>query len=62
MGNLQKLWEWKNTHRTLALEASDAVPKRLVCCQFLARVSSAHRTLAPDATGHYLHVRVHDVS
>jgi len=52
---LLQRWEiWRscrlrNTHRTQVLVAPDAAPTRPVRCLTLARVSRAHRTLAPDA-------------
>ena len=55
--------ESKNTHRTLASEASDAEPARSVYCQFLVRLSSALWTHTSDV-GRTLFVRpvMHDVS
>ena len=52
IGSLEKSRECfhrKNTHRVLASEASDNEPARPVYFQFLAQVSSAFRTYAPDA-------------
>ena len=52
VGNLEKSWECfslRNTHRTLAAEAPNAVSVRPVCCQCLAQLGLGIGRQAPDA-------------